>query len=109
MLQVYTFSIIANAAPGTAPGWQGMVSQVGFIALMMAAMYMLLIRPQKKRTEEHRKLISQLKAGDNVLTSGGIHGTISGVSDDILTVRIANGVEVKFARAAIAKKIEAKS
>jgi preprotein translocase subunit YajC len=58
----------------------------------------LLIRPQQKKTKEHRQMVANLKKGDRVVTSGGIHGRITGMDDATLTVEIADKVRVKVAR-----------
>jgi len=69
------------------------------LILMFAIFYFLLIRPQQKKTKQHREMISSLKKGDRIITSGGIHGRITGASDTTLTVEIAEKVRVKVNRA----------
>jgi preprotein translocase subunit YajC len=73
----------------------------GFIPLilMFVIFYFLLIRPQQKRTKDHRAMIGNLKKGDRIITSGGLHGRITGMDDATLTVEIADKVRVKVARA----------
>jgi preprotein translocase subunit YajC len=73
------------------------------LILFMVIMYFLLIRPQNKKMKDHRALLSGLKAGDRVVTSGGIHGTITAVTDEELKVRIAENVEITIARAAVSR------
>ncbi|MFC1814976.1 preprotein translocase subunit YajC [Thermodesulfobacteriota bacterium] len=68
------------------------------LILMFAIFYFLLIRPQQKKTKQHREMISSLKKGDRIITSGGIHGRITGSSDTTLTVEIAEKVRVKVNR-----------
>jgi len=68
------------------------------LILMFVIFYFLLIRPQQKKTKEHRQMVSNLKKGDRIITSGGLHGRITGLSDTILTVEIADKVRVKIAR-----------
>jgi len=72
------------------------------IILIFVIFYFLLIRPQQKRSKEHRSLLSNLKVGDNVLTSGGIYGRITGLRDDIITLEISDKVRVKVSRGHIA-------
>jgi preprotein translocase subunit YajC len=81
-------------------GGEGAGGFTGFIPLilMFVIFYFLLIRPQQKRTKEHRQMISNLKKGDRIVTSGGIHGRITGMDDTTLTVEIADKVRVKVAR-----------
>jgi preprotein translocase subunit YajC len=75
--------------------------------LMMGAlflvMYAIIIHPQRKQQKQHAKLLGDLKQGDQVVTSGGIHGRITGIADDVLTVEIANNTKVKMERSAVSK------
>ena len=68
-------------------------------------MYFLMIRPQQKRRREAQQMQSALSAGDQVVTIGGLHATVVTVADDVVTVEISPGVEVKFARPAIARVV----
>jgi preprotein translocase subunit YajC len=68
------------------------------LILMFVIFYFLLIRPQQKKTKEHRQMVSNLSKGDRIITSGGLHGRITGLSDATLTVEIADKVRVKIAR-----------
>ena len=92
---------IAYAMGGGGIGGEGAGGFTGFIPLilMFVIFYFLLIRPQQKRTKEHRQMISNLKKGDRIITSGGIHGRITGMDESTLTVEIADKVRVKVARA----------
>ena len=96
---------------GGAAGGQGGGSFAGFIPLilMFAIFYFLLIRPQQKKTKEHREMISNLKKGDRIVTSGGLHGRITGVSDTTLTVEIAEKVRVKVNRGSVSALMQASS
>ena len=87
-------------AMGTGGGGEGASGFTGFIPLilMFVIFYFLLIRPQQKKTKEHRQMITNLKKGDRIVTSGGIHGRITGMDEVILTVEIADRVRVKVAR-----------
>ena len=92
---------IAYAMGGSGAGGEGAAGFGGFIPiiLMFVIFYFLLIRPQQKRQKEHRSMISNLKKGDRIITSGGLHGRITGIDDSTLTVEIADKVRVKVARA----------
>ena len=85
----------AEGAPGG--GYMSMIMLVG----MFAVFYFLLIRPQQKRAKEHKAMVDALAKGDEVVTSGGIFGRVTGLADGIVTVEIANKVEVKLQRPAI--------
>ncbi|MET0805156.1 MAG: preprotein translocase subunit YajC [Acidimicrobiales bacterium] len=76
------------------------------LPLFFAVFYFLLIRPQQKRAKEHTDLISSLEAGDDVLTTGGIYGTIVSIDGQIAELEIADGVIVRIQRSAVAELIE---
>lgn len=83
---------------GAAGGSGGGLSAFLPLILMFAIFYFLLIRPQQKKTKQHREMINSLKKGDRIITSGGIHGRITGASETTLTVEIAEKVRVKVNR-----------
>ncbi len=68
------------------------------LILMFAIFYFLLIRPQQKKSKEHREMISNLKRGDRIITAGGIYGRITGIDDATVTVEIADKVRIKLSR-----------
>jgi len=72
------------------------------IILIFVVFYFLLIRPQQKRAKEHKNLLTNLKEGDQILTSGGIYGRITGIRDDKITLEISDKVRVKVSRGHIA-------
>jgi preprotein translocase subunit YajC len=69
---------------------------------MFVIFYFILIRPQQRRVKEHRNLVAALKKGDEVITNGGLLGKLTDVADLFVTVQIAENVEVKLQRSAIA-------
>jgi len=71
------------------------------LILMFAIFYFLLIRPQQKKAKQHKQLLAALKKGDRVVNSGGLHGVVTGLTDDIVTVEIAPKVRVKVSRGSI--------
>lgn len=87
----------AQGVGGCMPGGGG---GMGFefiiwMVFLFGLMYFLLIRPQKKQKQQHEEMISSLKKGDRVMTTGGILGTIRGISANITTIEIADGVNVR--------------
>jgi len=66
------------------------------VVVMIVLFYFLLIRPQQKKINAHKKLIEALRRGDKVLTSGGIYGTISKVEDDFIQLEVATDIKVKL-------------
>jgi len=95
-----------GAAAGQGAG--GFTSLIPII-LMFVIFYFLLIRPQQKKAKEHRQMISQVRKGDRIVTSGGLHGRVTAVSDATLTVEIADRVRVKIARGNLSQVIQSSS
>jgi preprotein translocase subunit YajC len=71
------------------------------LVVMFAIFYFLLIRPQQKRAKQHKELVESLKAGDQVVTAGGIHGKVVAVQDSLVTLEIASNVRIKISRSSI--------
>jgi preprotein translocase subunit YajC len=72
-----------------------------FIAVMGGLLWLLVIRPQRRRTTEHSALISALSVGDEIVTAGGMYGRVTGIDEEVLTVEIAPSITVRVARGAI--------
>ena len=72
------------------------------LILMFAIFYFLLIRPQQKKSKQHKAMLGAVRKGDKVITSGGLHGEITGLTEDAVTMEIAPKVRVKVSRGAIA-------
>ncbi len=97
------FSIAyAMGQSGPGAGQAGGLTAFVPLLLMFAIFYFLLIRPQQKKAKQHQEMINDLKKGDRVVTSGGIHGLITAVDDAIFTIEIADKVRVKVSRGNIA-------
>lgn len=91
-------AILAQTEPAPSGG-AGAGFQLLFFVFMMAAMYFLLIAPQRKKQKEHEKMLSELKVGDEIVTTGGIYGVISSVKEDRFIVRIGdNNLKVEVAK-----------
>ncbi|MDX1452076.1 MAG: preprotein translocase subunit YajC [Oleiphilaceae bacterium] len=73
----------------------------GFILIF----YFLMWRPQSKRAKEHRNLVSGLSKGDEVVTSGGVAGKVTKVTDDFVMLEVAEGVEMKIQKVAVASAL----
>ncbi|MFH0763531.1 MAG: preprotein translocase subunit YajC [Candidatus Omnitrophota bacterium] len=71
------------------------------IILIFVVFYFLLIRPQKKAQDAHKKMIASLKKNDEVITSGGIHGTIANVKEHTVTLKVDDNVKVEVQRSSI--------
>ena len=83
------------------PTPSGGFGQIIFLVLMFAAMYFLMIAPQRKKAKEHAKMLEALSTGDEVVTAGGIYGEITNKKDDRFVVRIADGTKVEIGKAFI--------
>ena len=84
----------------------------GFIVpmtLMLVIMYFLMIRPQRKRQADQKRLIDSMKTGDKVVTNAGIHGLISNVKDTTVIVKVADNVKIEMEKSAVATVIKADS
>ncbi len=86
-------------------GSSGFTSFIPLI-FMFAIFYLLLIRPQQKKAKEHKALLEALKKGDQVITAGGIHGRITNVDDNVVTLEIATGVNIKINKGYIANVVK---
>ena len=85
-----------------ASGQGGQIMAFLPLILLFAVFYFLLIRPQQKRAKTHKQFMENLKKGDRVVTSGGLYGTITGVTDDAVTIEVAEKVRVKILKGAVA-------
>ena len=101
------FAILAQAqtaaptTPAQGPGGGG----IGFfvpLIFVFVIMYFVMIRPQKKRQDEQKKLITALKTGDRVVTNAGIHGLISNVKETTVIVKVADNVKIEMEKSAVA-------
>jgi len=90
-------------AQGAAPagGAAGGIASFVPLILIFVVFYFLLIRPQQKKAKEHQNFLNNLKKGERVITSGGIYGRITGLTDTVVTLEIADGVTIKVLRSAI--------
>ena len=93
---------MAQAAPAAAQQQPGLLEALFPFIILFIVFYFLLIRPQSKRAKEHKAMVSALSKGDEIISQGGVYGKITEVSEDYLQVEIADNVEVKLQRAAIA-------
>ncbi len=82
-------------APPAAPAWMSFLPMI----LLFAAMYFLMIAPQRKKQKAHEKMLKELGSGDEIVTTGGIYGVITNVKDDRFIVRIAEGTKIEIGKA----------
>jgi preprotein translocase subunit YajC len=105
---ISTILFLAQQQP-TQSGPASLVTTLLPFAFMAVIFYFLLIRPQQKRQKEHQQLLSNLKTGDKIITTSGIHGLIANVKDTTFLVKIADNVKIeidKNAVASVSKSVE---
>ena len=76
-----------------------------FLAFLIAIFYFMLIRPQKKRMENHRQLVESVGIGDQVITMTGLYGTVRTIGEDDMELEIAPGTTVRFLKSAIGRRV----
>jgi len=76
------------------------------LVAMFAIFYFLLIRPQQKRAKDHKAMLESVKRGDDVVTSGGVHGKVAGITDDVLTLEVAPNVKIRVQKQAVANVVK---
>ncbi|MFH1263264.1 MAG: preprotein translocase subunit YajC [Pseudomonadota bacterium] len=98
-----------SSAYGMAPSPGGSGQQSGgafgmFIPLIVifGIFYFMMIRPQKKKEQQHQKFLTELKKGDEVLTSSGIYGRIAGIDDKIVTLDVGNQMKIRVLKNTVA-------
>lgn len=96
-----TKTLLVLAQAPAAPSATSSLLQLAPLVLMFGAMYFLLIAPQRKKQKEHEKMLAALGAGDEVITTGGIYGTITSVKDDRFIIRIGDNQKVEVGKAFI--------
>jgi preprotein translocase subunit YajC len=84
-------------------GGAGSFMPILMIVLLFGVMYFMMIRPQQKRRREAQQMQSTVGPGAEVVTIGGLHGTVVSVEDEIVTLEVAPGVHTRYARPAIAR------
>lgn len=103
---MFGLAFAMGSAPGGAAGGAGggmaAFQQIIPLVFMFAIFYFLLIRPQQKKAKEHKALLEGMKKGDNVITAGGVHGKVTAVENDLVTLEVANNVNIKITKSYIA-------
>lgn len=84
----------------------GSAASLIILPLMMAGMYFLLIRPQRRRMREQGSMQSSLGEGDEIITTSGMYGFITGFDGDIVWIEIDDNIQIRVARAAIQRKVD---
>ncbi len=102
----------AQAVPAAAPAapaaaeQPNMLMSLAPLAVVFVVFYFLLIRPQQKKLKDQQAMVASLKSGDEVLTSSGILGTITGITDKVVTVEVADNVKVKMLKSQVSQVVK---
>lgn len=95
-----------TAAPAGAPQAPGLGGMLMPFALMFGVIYLLVIRPQQKRMKDQQAMLAAIKKDDEILTTSGILGKVTGITDKVVTVEVADNVRVKMLKSQIAQVIQ---
>ena len=103
----YNWLLLMAGSPDGAGGSSPMGMLI-WIGLLFALMYLMLIRPQRKKQKEHDRLLTELKKGDKVVTTGGLFGHIFAIDDErgIIVLKIGENVKLEFMKSSIAAKVD---
>ena len=96
-------STLLPLAQGTGGG--GGLGQFLPILLLFVGMWFLIIAPQRKRQKAHDKMLGELQTGDEIITSGGVYGTITNVKEDRFVLRIADNTKIELGKGFVANKV----
>ena len=105
MIELANIIMLGPPPGGEAGGITSFLPTILFFVFMILIMYMFMIRPQQKRQKEHQNMLSNLRKGDNIITSSGIHGTIQDIYDTHFVVQIADNTKIKVEKSAISTRI----
>jgi preprotein translocase subunit YajC len=89
----------------TTSSGSGSAGFVVFLVLMAGLFYFLMIRPQQRRARSQRQMIEGIDVGDEVMTIGGVYGTVQSLDDESFTLEVSPGVDIRFVKSAIARKL----
>jgi len=100
MLGVAFAQTTAGAAEGPSSLDQ-MLHMLSLLGITVGIVYFMIIRPQQRKQKETAAMLSSIKKGDRVLTTGGLFGTVVGTKDDVVVLKVADDVKMEFSRQAI--------
>ncbi len=99
------FDLVYAMGSGGGGGQGGGLGAFLPLIIIFGIFYFLLIRPQQRKAKQHKQVLASLKKGDRVISSGGLHGVITGLTDDLVTMEISPKIRVKVSRGSIAGAI----
>ncbi len=105
LTSLFTFALQAEAP---ARGQGSLFTALIPFILVFVIFYLLIIMPQRKRQKRHQEMVQQLQPGEKIITTGGIHGTVMGVQQDKIEVKIASNVKIDISKNAVAAVLSEK-
>jgi len=105
LTQAFSFILAEDPPADQSSGGFGNFTLIIYIVLFIGIFYFLLIRPGQKQRKQHQEVVDAIRKGDEIMTAGGIFGTVSKVADDYLMIEIAKKTEIKLSRNSIARRI----
>jgi preprotein translocase subunit YajC len=100
---------MAPAPTGGGGGGSQLMPTLVMFAAMFAIFYFLMIRPQQRQKQQREQMLRAIKRGDRVVTTSGMFGTVTNLSDTTVTLRVTDQVKLEFERGAIGRVVEAQS
>jgi preprotein translocase subunit YajC len=91
----------AGPGPTPAPAGSPLTSMAMPLVLCAVVFYLLVLGPERKQRKKRDEMLKNIAKGDKVMTTGGLHATVAGIQDDVITLQIADGVRARFARSAV--------
>lgn len=105
---MYNFLAMAQPPSGGAQASNPIAAFMPLIFIFII-FYFLLIRPQQKRQKEHQKMLTDIKKGDKIITTGGIHGIIANLKDNVVTIKVSENVRLDISKGNISTVITTKT
>ena len=101
----YFFPVgVAHAEAAAASAGPSAIVSLLPLILLFVIFYFLLIRPQQKKVKEHKNMLGMIQKGDTTVTTGGIHGRITSVGEETVTMEVADNVRIKVSKEAVAQR-----
>lgn len=103
MTSLITFAMSGFPGGGEGQGQQSPLMLIGWLVIMVALFYFMMIRPQQRKEKERKALINNVKSGDRVIFSGGLVGIVANVKDKVFVIKIADNTKVEAVKGAITR------
>jgi preprotein translocase subunit YajC len=97
-----SFMMAVQAAPAGRPQGASFVTALIPFILVFVIFYLLIVMPQRNRQKKHQRMVEELKPGDQIITSGGVYGTIMGVQPDRIELKVAANVKIDITKSSVA-------